>query len=181
MINLLDTKISYSIIPTNEFINNKLNSILYSKDYTIFNMKTYYNGIYENALFCVSSGDSDDLRMDSLYIMEEFNMSEVIVKYINNSSQNLLTNNGSEKLLSMKIYDSNLDNKVYIYDGISFTFNEENKYYFPKSKSELSNNMIVEYYNNNKWNEKRIFNIDVEYENMYKLLIKYEKLRILCN
>ena len=38
--------------------------------------------------------------------------------------------------------------------------------------------MIVEYFNENKWTKKQISNIETEYENMYKLLIKYKKLRI---
>jgi hypothetical protein len=38
--------------------------------------------------------------------------------------------------------------------------------------------MIVEFYNNDQWIEKVVENIDVEYERLYKLLIKYNKLRV---
>ena len=38
--------------------------------------------------------------------------------------------------------------------------------------------MFVEYFNNNKWNQKQITNIESEYDKTFKLLIKYDKLRI---
>jgi hypothetical protein len=39
--------------------------------------------------------------------------------------------------------------------------------------------MIVEYYNNNIWNQKTINDLDSEYDKLYRLMIQYEKLRIL--
>ncbi len=41
--------------------------------------------------------------------------------------------------------------------------------------------MLIEYFNQNKWVEKRVENINEEYEKLYKLLIKYDKIRISSN
>ena len=38
--------------------------------------------------------------------------------------------------------------------------------------------MIVEYLNNNKWNQKKVENPKQEWDDMYKLLSKYDKLRV---
>ena len=38
--------------------------------------------------------------------------------------------------------------------------------------------MIVEYFTNNKWYEKKVENPNSEYEDLYKLLIKYDKVRV---
>jgi hypothetical protein len=81
----------------------------------------------------------------------------------------------------MCIYDSNINNKTYIYNGLSFTFNDKKRYHFLNYKDELKNGMIVEFFNNDKWIERKIVNIDIEYEKMYKLLIKYNKLRVCTN
>ena len=38
--------------------------------------------------------------------------------------------------------------------------------------------MIVEYFSNKNWTKKEIKNLDIEFEDMYKLLIKYDKIRV---
>ena len=38
--------------------------------------------------------------------------------------------------------------------------------------------MIVEYFNNNQWSEKVVENPNDEWERMYKLLLKYDKVRV---
>jgi hypothetical protein len=38
--------------------------------------------------------------------------------------------------------------------------------------------MIVEYLNKDKWFSKKVENPKLEYEKIYKLLIKYEKIRV---
>ena len=113
--------------------------------------------------------------------MDKFQIDSVIVKYNNQSEVVRIYNDGSEKNLELTIYDSNLENRSYFYDGISFTFTEKKRFFFPKKKDDLKNGMIVEYFNNNKWTKKEILNINIEYDRMFKLLMKYEKLRIECN
>ena len=92
-----------------------------------------------------------------------------------------ILSNGYEKPMSVALYNSDSNNKTYLYNGVSFSFIEEKRYYSPKQKSDLKNGMIVEYFNNSKWNTKQILNVDKEYEELYRLLIKYNKLRIESN
>ena len=125
-----------------------------------------------------SQNTNDDLRSDSIYLMENFGVDNVIVKYNKESDPTKINGDGSETPMSLKVYDQNLENKMYIYNGISFTFNEMKRYYFPKKESDIKKGMIVEYFNNNKWNKKKVEDPSTEYEKLYKLLIKYEKLRI---
>ncbi len=190
MFNLLDKNISYIIISPEKSSNDKLQnnvnceklcSILYSKDYTIFPITGFYEGKYEKSFLAISStNNNDELRFDAIYVMDQFDQESVIVKYKKDESASKIFYDGSEKTLSLLVYDSNLENKSYLYNGISFSFVENKRYYFPKKKEDLKNGMLVEYFNNNKWYQRQVSNIDIEYEKMYKLLIKYEKIRIEC-
>ena len=38
--------------------------------------------------------------------------------------------------------------------------------------------MLVEYFNNNKWYEKKVEDPINEYDKIYKLMIKYDKIRV---
>ena len=82
MFNLLDKNISY-ILVSPERVNNtlsqnninceKLCSILYSKDYTIFSITGFHEGKYEKSFLAISSStNNDELRFDAIYIMDEF-------------------------------------------------------------------------------------------------------------
>jgi hypothetical protein len=49
----------------------------------------------------------------------------------------------------------------------------------PKKKEDFRQGMIIEYFNNSQWNEKIVFDLDTEWDKMYKLLVKYDKIRVL--
>lgn len=187
MFNLSDKNISYIIFSPekdyNSTINNKIQceklcSILYSKNYTIIPIVSYQNNIYENCFIGICNEDNDSIRKDSLYLLDEFSEDSILIKYKNELTPKRVYSNGSEILLEMCIYDSNTDNKSYIYNGVSFTFNDKKRYQFLSYKEELKNGMIIEFFNNDRWTKRKIVNVDVEYEKMYKLLIKYNKLRV---
>lgn len=191
MFNLLDKNISYMIVSPEKsdnetWLNNvnceKLCTILYAKDYTIFPITGFFEGKYEKSFLAISSSNNnDELRLDAIFVMDEFRQDSVIVKYKFEETASKIFHDGSEKTLSLLVYDSNLQNKSYLYNGISFSFVENKRYYFPKKKEDLKNGMMVEYFNNNKWYQRQVSNIDLEFDKMYKLLIKYEKVRIECN
>ena len=187
MFNLTDLNLSYIIISPeepgalpsdNNHICERLCSILYSKDYTVIPVKSYNEGMYDKSFIAITSADNDTLRFDAIWLMDKFYQPSVIAKYKGESNAVRIAYDGSEKPLGMNVYDSNLENKVYLYNGISFTFPELKRYYFPKRKEDLKSGMIVEYFNNNKWISKQVFSVDTEYEIMYKLLMKYEKVRV---
>ena len=191
MFNLSDPNISYILFsPESETNSEEENkslyeracSILYSKDYTIISVKGFCDGLYENSFIALpKSPNNDDLRKDSIYLLDSFQQDSVIIKYVGEESSSKILSDGSEKPMSVALYNSDLNNKTYLYNGVSFSFIEEKRYYSPKQKSDLKNGMIVEYFNNSKWNTKKILDVDKEYEELYRLLIKYNKLRIESN
>lgn len=186
MLNLEDKNIAYLIISPekedkslmdNKNSCDKLQTILYSKGYTIIPVTGYYHGNYEKSFIAVSIDDNDTIRKDAIFLLDEFQQDSVIVKYKGESSPVKILSNGSEKLLSLSIYSDNSDNKTYLYNGFSFSFNERKRYKFLSDKSQLRVGMVIEFLNNDKWIEKEVINLELEYERMYKLLIKYGKLR----
>ena len=188
MFNLTDPNISYILLsPENKYasqLDNKLSceracSILYSKDYTVLSVTGYYEGSYEKSFLSIPSEESnDDLRKDLIYLLECFNQECGIIKYKNEKNATKVFRDGSEKPMSLIIYNSDLNNKTYLYNGISFSFLEEKRYYFPRERKELKNGMSLEYFNNNKWVQKEVIDVNKEYDSLYKLLMKYEKIRI---
>ncbi len=190
MLNLLDKNLAYILISPEKLHNlpiensvrcERLCSILYSKGFTIISVQGYYNGRYEKSFLAFTDDNNDDLRFDAIYLMDMFEQDSIIVKYRGEDFANKIFEDGSEKSLTLIIYDSESKDRTYLYNGLSFTFVENKKYIFPKKKEDLKIGMVVEYFNNNKWNSKKIINLDVEWEKMLKLLTKYEKLRVETN
>jgi hypothetical protein len=66
----------------------------------------------------------------------------------------------------------------YIYKGLSFSFIESKRYWIPNNKEDFRVGMIVEFFSNNKWNEKLVENPLEEWDDIYKLMLKYKKLRV---
>jgi hypothetical protein len=188
MFNLNDTKQSYIIVSPEIFgfgvVENNIAceracSVLYSRDYILVPISTYDKGMVSKSFIGVNTGGTNDtLREDSIYLLEMLGINNVIVKYKDDDKATLIKNDGSETMLELKIYDSNLENKTFIHNGVSFTFNEMKKYYFPKKESDIKKDMTLEFFNNNRWIKKKVVEPKTEYEKMYKLLMKYEKLRV---
>ena len=181
LINLLDNNISYIIIECNQFYLDKISSVLYSKDYTIMNITSYDNNQYKKNILAITSDDNNTIRKDSIFLIEQFDLNGTYVKYNDEKVITYIDKLGKEYINDIKFYDNDINKKQYLFEGISFTINKLNRYYFPKSKGDLKNGLVVEIYNNNNWIERDIHNIDIEYDRMYKLLMKYEKVRIKIN
>jgi len=190
MFNLIDPNISYMLLSatkegsndlTNKIQNEKLNSILYSKDYNIIPVKGYLNGIWEDSFIAVCAYDNETLKTDVIFLIDYFNQDSIIVKYKGDTICKKIKMDGSEKNLGMIKYNSDEKNKTYIWGGNSFSFIEEKSYLFPKSKEDLKSGMIVEYFNNEKWTQREIKDLESEWENIYKLMSKYNKLRLQKN
>ena len=187
MININDSNLSFlmaspEIVGISQLENNHRNNtflnILYSMNYSILPIQSYENGVYEKNYLAISSENNDKLRQESIFLMEQFDKKDILVKYKDNNYLTKITYNGDEYPMNIEYYDNNLEKKTYILEGVSFTLTEKKRYFFPKKKEDLKNGMIIEYFNNNMWYKKEINNLETEYEKMYKLLIKYEKLRI---
>ena len=187
MIDLSDVNISYlivspEIIGISQMENNHRNSMflnmLYSMNYSIIPIQTYEKGIYEKSYIAITPEDNERFKEEIFMVINQFRKSEVILKWKGDSLLTKMTSEGLEYPMEVNFYDNNLDKKIYIHEGISFSLNEKKRYFFPAKKEDLRTGMIIEYFNNNKWSQKEISDLDNEYERMYKLLMKYEKLRI---
>ncbi len=153
-------------------------SVLYAKEYQIIPIKGYSKGIFEDVVIAFGKVDNDDLRRDSLFILDHFHCESAIIKYIGESDIKRVSRDGTESLLEFIMYNTNSDLTSYIHNGMSFSFAEKVRYWKPTKKEDLKEGMIVEYSSNNKWYEKKIKNTTEEWEKLFKLLIKYEKVRV---
>lgn len=175
MINLKDSKISYLLISECSGVE----SYLHSRDYYTLEISEYYKGDFGKSIIAFSNIiDNNELRRDSINIMDNFGIDNLIVKYLDDDSPKRVYNNGDELPLGVIIYNTDSDKKSYIYEGVSFSFIEQQLYYFPSKKEDFKTGMLVEFLNNNKWIEKRVKDPESEYNNLYQLLIKYNKIRI---
>jgi len=170
---------SYVILSTDNL--DSLVSVLYAKEYKLLPMQVYYQGKFEESVMAFKMIDNDDLRRDVVFMLDQFNCESAIIKYFGDIEPKKIINNGSEYPLEVVMYNTNESNKSYIHNGISFSFVEKTRYWLPKSSNDLKVGMIVEYLNNNKWCEKIVKNPEEEWNKMYALLTKYEKVRIAQN
>jgi hypothetical protein len=189
MFNLQDDNLSYVIINSDKqdqtiLENNKnserLCSVLYSKDYTVYPIYEHnQESTTKSYLSLIPLKDNDSIRQEILHILEFLDINSSVLKYHGEKNPILLKKNGLESPLKTKFYPSEETEKIYILEGTSFSFDNDIRYFYPKNKSHLKNGTIVEFLNNNNiWKSKEIQNIDEEYEKMFSLLIKYNKLRI---
>lgn len=173
---LEDPNVSYMIASSNDIV--ALNSYMYSRNYNVIDIKGFYEGKFENSMIAVSNVDNNELRMDAIHIMDHFDQESVIVKYHGETNAKKVFSNGEEKPMGVVMYNTDAKNRSYILNELSFAFVEKQSYFRPKSVSDLRVGMIVEYLSGDKWLQRRVVNPEREYDKMYKLLIKYDKVRI---
>lgn len=176
MLGLEQPNTSYIILSSDSL--DQMVSVLYAKEYKILHIKGFYEGKFEDSIMAFGTGDNDDLRRDTIFLLNKFGQNCTIVKYLGESDAKKVFFNGSEEPLGLIMYNTDSSNKSYIHGGISFSFVEKMRYWKPRNSEELKTGMIVEYMNNNKWHEKIVVDPKEEWEKMYKLLLKYEKLRV---
>lgn len=189
MVDLRDKNSCYLIICPEQKSNSPLEnnqicekalSILYSKDYTTQKIYCYQNNVSEKSYLGISTTiDNDELRKDAIYLMDTFLNDHLIVKYRGDEHFTKIDCDGSEKLLEIAFYKEVPEShKNFILEGISFSFNEKKRYFYPRDRKDLKDGIRIEYYNNEKWVGKVVEDIEINYDKFYKLLLKYNKLRI---
>jgi len=186
MINLLDVKTSYILFTPDHtssgysWLCEKYTSLTHAKGYSDIelissdNDNNYcitYVSYCENAI-------NDKIRLDAIALMSEFGASSIIVKYFGENKPTKILENGSERLLDISFYSNVVNERVYIQNGISFIFETLKRFYFPTKKEDLHKNMVIELYNDTKWIEYVVDDVETEWEDIYELFAKYEKIRI---
>lgn len=156
-------------------------SILYAKDYQVLPIKGYYRGQFEESIMAFGRVDNDTLRKDLIFLLNHFSEECAIIKYSGESNAKKIFRDGSERPLGILMYNTDSENMSYLHNGVSFSFVESKRYWKPTKIEDFRVGMLIEYFNNNKWYEKKVENPKDEYEKLYKLLIKYDKLRVPAN
>jgi hypothetical protein len=177
MLGLEQPNTSYMLISSSDNLD-QITSVLYAKNYQILPIKGYFEGVFEDSIMAFGRTDNEELRNDILFLLGHFNEKNAIVKYLGEPEAKRVFFNGSEEPLDIVMYNTNESNKSYIHSGISFSFVEKTRYWKPRSQEDLKIGMVVEYQNNNKWYERIVRNPKEEWEKLYKLLTKYDKVRI---
>jgi hypothetical protein len=176
MLDLKNPEISYILVSSDNI--SALTSYLYSREYYLLDIKGYYDGKFEDSLIAFTNVSPDQIRQDCLHIMEYFHQDCIIVKYKDQTSAVKIFKDGQEKPMGILLYNTDSNNKSYIHNGLSFSFVEQQLYYFPNKKEDFKTGMIIEFFSNDKWQERKIYNLDSEFDKMYRLLMKYNKIRI---
>ncbi len=153
-------------------------SILYAKEYSVLPIQGFYRGQYENSAMAFNDCDNDELRKELIFLLNHFGQECGIIKYKGEANAKKVFSDGSEKPMGIVLYNTDSDNISYLHNGISFSFVEQVRYWKPTKLEDFRVGMIVEYLNNNKWFEKKVENPEDEWNRMFKLLSKYDKLRV---
>lgn len=176
MIDLGNKNISYVVLSSDDKLNDVV-SILYAKNYQVIPIQSYFQGRHKECIIAYGV-DNDELRNDMIFILNHFHEDYAIIKYIDEDIAKKIFRDGSEKPMSISLYNTDDDKISYLYNGMSFSFIEEKRYWKPSKKEDFKTGMLVEYFNKNKWHEKEVINPILEYDNFFKLLIKYDKVRV---
>jgi hypothetical protein len=171
-----DNRSSYIIISSDNI--NDVISVLHAKCYQVIPIQGFYKGVYEDSALAISNVENDEIRNDVLLLLKLFNQECAIVKYSGEVGAKKVYPDGSERPLGVVLYNTDSDNVSYLYNGISFSFVESKRYWKPNKKEDFKIGMIVEYLNRDKWFSKKIENPNEEWEKLFKLLVKYEKVRV---
>jgi hypothetical protein len=176
VLDLENPKLSFILISSD--VLDDMMSILYAKNYQMLPIQGYYQGQYENSALAFSDVENDELRKDLIFLLNHLKQDCGIIKYKGETGAKKVFSDGSEKPLGIVLYNTDSDNISYLHNGLSFSFVEQVRYWKPTKVEDFKTGMIIEYLNNNKWYQRRVENPKQEWEDMYKLLSKYDKLRI---
>jgi len=176
MLDLNTQSLSYILVKSENI--NGLTSYLYSRAYYLLEIKSYFDSKFKDSIIAFTTLSPDEVRKDSLHLMDISNENSVIVKYKNDETICKIFNNGMESPLRLLMYNTDSVNETYIHEGISFSFIEQKRYVFPKRKEDFKSGMIIECFYNDDWRERKVYNPDLEFDKMYNLLMKYNKVRI---
>lgn len=181
--NLKDPYINFLIISAytsenddfkNRLNNSELEDEIINRDYTFFPMTGK-----QPSFLVYKDCDNNELRYDAIELMDKFNQTFVIIKYKSEEIAKKILHDGREDLLGIVNYTGEENNYNFFVEGRPFSFEPRKRYRYPKELKDFEVGMVVEILNNEgKWVEKKVKDPEVEYERMYKLLIKYNKIRV---
>jgi len=181
--NLKDPYINFIIISSylteNDDLENRINASeledeIINRDFTFFKMSGS-----QPSLLAYKDCDNNELRYDAIELMDKFRQNFVIIKYKEENTAKKILHDGRENLLGIVNYTGDENNHNFFVEGTPFSFEPQKRYRKPKRIEDFKPGMTIEFLNNEKqWVKKKVKDPEVEYKRMYKLLIKYDKIRI---
>jgi hypothetical protein len=176
MLNLDNENIGWIISSSDNMTG--LYSYLYGKEYHIIPINGYYDGKFEDSVIAYTYSDNTEIKKDVYTILDYFNQDSLIVKYQGDKEPKKVSNNGKQKSLGYLMYNTDSNNKSYLYNGLSFSFLEKKEYVTPTNYEQIKKGMIVECLSERGWIKKTVFEPKTEWDKVYKILSKYDKVRI---
>jgi hypothetical protein len=163
-------------------MSSNLEDALYLMDYKIYKLGNGTNRIaYIAHKESATEEDNNELRYNAIELMDKFYQSSVIVKYFNEKKPKRILKDGSERPVRISKFNGDMNNSFYN-EGSSFSFVDEQQYFTPNKVADIKEGMVVEIKNNhNEWIPREVSNPEREWNNMYKVLVKYDRIRILKN
>lgn len=177
MLNLNDINVSYFIMSSKQIDATK--TLLWSKEWDIIPLKGYFEEVLEDSVLAYKECANEELKEEAIFMLKTFKENSCIIKYKGEKSPNKLHSDRKESQLSEAIFNKESSNKSYLFEGNFFSFNELASYKIIESKEELKNGLIVEFLDNKTWKQKVINNKESEWEDFFKLMVKYKKVRII--
>lgn len=186
IIDLTGENSSYMIVSTSPFPPGSgiwereasmLQDALYARDYTLISMTGYCGGMFDKSYLAINKHDNDSLRMDAVAMAREGHGDGVVVKYRGESQPVIVRHDGSESPMSFQKYTIEEGTRSYMTEGSCFSLKSEPRYRTVESRSEIRKGMTLEYQSANGWVSRVVEDPDLEYEDLYRLLMKYGKLR----
>src|SRR5690349_6390522 len=135
MVGLDQANTSFILISSNRL--NDIVSILYAKEYQVIPIKGYYRGQYEDSIIAFGNFDNDNLRKDAIFLLNQFHQDWAIIKYNGTKNSKTIFSDGSEKELGLVMYNTDSENISYLYNGFSFSFVEQIKYWKPTKREDF--------------------------------------------
>jgi len=169
---------------TNRLYTSKLEDSLYLKEYKLIKLGNGHDNFsfiaYKDNLNLNDNYISNNiLRYDAIELMDMFYQDFVIVKYYNEKKAKRILKDGSERTVGLSNYNGDLGNSYYN-EGFSFSFVDEQEFFIPKRMEDFKSGMIVEIKNNlNQWIPKEVVDPKKEWDKMYNLLVRYNRIRCL--
>jgi hypothetical protein len=162
---------------TNKVYTSRLEDALYLKEYDIFKMGSNQEDISFIAYKTVESKDlNNELRYDTIELMDSFNCDSIIVKYYDETTIKKVMKSGAERSIDILPFDGS--ESSYYTEGFSFSLKERDEYFIPNKMNDFKEDMLIEIKNDkNIWIAKTVKDVESEWNKMYKLLCKYERVR----
>jgi hypothetical protein len=175
MLDLENKNFSWILAP---ITNIGLESYLYSMGYHIINIKNFFNGEFKDAMVAFIGDDSDKLRSDSLHLIKHFSVEYLYIKYFGDTDCFKLLPSGEEYPYKWEKWNTDPYKITFIHSGLSFSFSEQKRWYKPKEIGDFKIGMTVECFSDGKWIRMMVKNPQSEWNDIYKLMIKWDKIRI---